>query len=370
MLRKFTVEGYKGFRSLLEFNLAAHKYDFNERLVKTGVVKNATIYGKNGIGKSSLGSALFDIVIHLTDTKPMSDRYLVNYLNLDEVKKNYAQFSYEFVFGDDVVVYSYQKTAPTEMKWEELTINGRLLVRYDFNDRKSLKIDAEVVGSLNVELPDKHLSVVKYLYRNLNKTTIPALTKLVQFCEGMLWYRSLSDGNMYAGFTNGVHGIYEEICSMKKIKEFQHFLAQNDLNYDLDARYFNGKLTIYAKFANGKKAVPFASVASTGTNALSLFFFWKMFTGKKMTFLFIDEFDAFFHYEAAEVVVRNLNDEEGFQTVLTSHNTYLMNNKLTRPDCCYIMTNNKIRSLCDCTEREIREAHNLEKMYVNGAFCE
>ena len=370
MLRKFRVEGYKGFRDPVEFNLSAHKYDFNERIVKGGVVKNATIYGKNGIGKSSLGSALFDIVMHLTDTKPMGDRYLVNYLNLDEVNKNFASFSYEFVFDDHVVVYSYQKTAPTEMKWEELTVNGKLVVRYDFNDKKSLEVDSGVVGNLNVELPDNHLSVVKYLYRNLNKTAIPALTKLVQFCEGMLWYRSLSDGNTYAGFTNGTRDIFEVICSSNKLKDFQRFLLSNDLKYDLEARSVNGNLELYAKFANGKRAVPFNSVASTGTKALSLFYFWRIFAAGRMSFLFIDEFDAFFHYEAAEVVVGSLNNEEGFQTILTSHNTYLMNNRLTRPDCCFIMTKNKISCLCDCTDREIREAHNLEKMYVTGAFCE
>ena len=370
MLKKFIVEGYKGFQDPLVFDLTAHKYDFNERLTKNGIVKNVTIYGKNGIGKSSLGSALFDIVTHLTDAKPMGDRYLSNYINLDETKKNYAQFSYEFLFDEDSIVYSYQKTAPSEMKCEELIINGKQLIRYDFNDRKSLKIDTKAVGNLHVDLPDKHLSVVKYLYRNLNKTTIPALTKLVQFCEGMLWYRSLSEGNTYAGLTNGTHGIYEGICTAGKVKDFQRFLMQNDLVYDLEARSINGRWELYAKFAKGKRSVPFGSVASTGTAALGLFYFWKTFAEKKLTFLFIDEFDAFFHFEAAETVADMLNNESGFQSVLTSHNTYLMNNKLTRPDCCYIMTKNKIRCLCDCTEREIREAHNLEKMYVNGAFCE
>ena len=58
------------------------------------------------------------------------------------------------------------------------------------------------------------------------------------------------------------------------------------------------------------------------------------------------------------------------QVILTSHNTYLMQNKLTRPDCCYIMSDNKITNLCNATDKEIREAHNLEKMYVNGVFNE
>ena len=69
-------------------------------------------------------------------------------------------------------------------------------------------------------------------------------------------------------------------------------------------------------------------------------------------------------------VVLQLNKARSFQTILTSHNTYLMQNRLTRPDCCYIMTNERITNLFDSTDKEIREAHNLEKMYRNGAFQE
>ena len=90
----------------------------------------------------------------------------------------------------------------------------------------------------------------------------------------------------------------------------------------------------------------------------------------KLSLLFIDEFDAFFHFESAKNIVLLLNKAINFQTILTSHNTYLMQNQLTRPDCCFIMTENKISSLFNATDKELREAHNLEKMYINGAFNE
>ena len=65
-----------------------------------------------------------------------------------------------------------------------------------------------------------------------------------------------------------------------------------------------------------------------------------------------------------------LNKAKNFQSILTSHNTYLMQNRLTRPDCCYIITNGRITSLYDATDKDIREGHNLEKMYINGVFTE
>ena len=55
-----------------------------------------------------------------------------------------------------------------------------------------------------------------------------------------------------------------------------------------------------------------------------------------------------------------------------------MNNDLTRPDCCYVMSYEggdagpgspiRIKSLAEATPREIRQVHNLEKMYRNGVF--
>ena len=100
-----------------------------------------------------------------------------------------------------------------------------------------------------------------------------------------------------------------------------------------------------------------------------LYFCWSLFF-KNVSFAFIDEFDAFYHYETAEIILRAINDSPNMQAIVTSHNTYLMRNSITRPDCCFILTDGHVNSLSECTEKEIREAHNLEKMYRNGAFTE
>lgn len=47
----------------------------------------------------------------------------------------------------------------------------------------------------------------------------------------------------------------------------------------------------------------------------------------------------------------------------------LMTNKIMRPDCLFILSSRgTLTALCDATERELREGHNLEKMYIRGEF--
>ncbi len=368
MLKRFEVQGFKGFKKLLTLDLSAREYEFNKNLTKNNIVNKAFVYGKNGVGKSCLGIALFDIVYHLTDKEQMSSSYLRNYLNL-ETSCHHAIFRYTFLFEDEEVVYEYKKKNPNELLSEKVSINGKTVIDYDFFDKNKQFIDNIIIGSLNVELVDNKLSVVKYIYRNTPTNSIPLITKMVGFCEKMLWYRSLSDGNTYAGFTNGGASLSETLYKHHKINEFQEFLRENGLKYDLKFVENNGDHELMAQF-NGGKLANFNTLASTGTMALFLFYIWSISAFNDISFLFIDEFDAFLHYESAANIVSILNKANGFQTILTSHNTYLMQNKFTRPDCCFIMTTNKITSLYNATDKEIREAHNLEKMYINGAFNE
>ena len=53
---------------------------------------------------------------------------------------------------------------------------------------------------------------------------------------------------------------------------------------------------------------------------------------------------------------------------MTTHNTSIMTNDLLRPDCYFLMNGKGIKSLANCTPKELREAHNIEKMYKAGAF--
>ena len=147
---------------------------------------------------------------------------------------------------------------------------------------------------------------------------------------------------------------------------FEYILKENGIDFKLNFVLANNLHVLVVEYP-GRRFVPFNSVASTGTNSLELFFHWKTFF-PNIKFLFIDEFDAFLHYESAKKLIMSLNEADNFQSILTTHNTYLMNNRDSRPDCCYILSKGTIKNLVHMTDKEIREAHNLEKMYLSGAF--
>ena len=368
MIQRFEIENYRGFSERLVFDLTSRDYSFNTHITKNGLVNKAIIYGKNGVGKSALGLALFDIISHLTDKKRI---YKLNYRNLNH-PDNPVAFKYFFRFSSDEVIYEYEKQEQDYLLHEKLTVNSKVLIDYNyFSDIESERfVSPEIKGNLNIDLIDNKLSVLKYIYRNTPTNNNSPLTKIIQFCEGMLWYRSLSEGNSYMGYTIGVENLTEIIYKSGSLTRFESFLQENGLDYNLEFKSENGMHILYAYFNDRKSKAPFTSIASTGTMSLLLFFAWSTLAFKNVTFLFIDEFDAFFHYESAELIVRLLNKYTNFQSILTTHNTYLMQNRLTRPDCCFLMTHDRIANLYDSTDREIREAHNLEKMYINGAFIE
>ncbi len=84
--------------------------------------------------------------------------------------------------------------------------------------------------------------------------------------------------------------------------------------------------------------------------------------------LIIDEFDAYYHYSTAQAILKIINGYSNMQAIITTHNMMLMNNDITRPDCCFILDKGEIKSLSQLTNKEIRQKNNLQKMYIDGEF--
>jgi AAA15 family ATPase/GTPase len=367
MLCTFKVKGFKGFDNEIILDFKKHnEYQFNKNLIKNGIINKSIIYGKNGSGKTNIGFALFDLTFHLTDkNRNMESTIASNYLNMDGNHK-YAEFYYEFTFGEDTIIYKYKKENLYKILYEEVLLNDKKIIEYEFSKPETKIIDIEEAQTLNWKYNDDDLSVVKYICNNTILTKNKALTKMMDFVNSMLWFRSV-DTIGFIGLRNNSNVLDKIIIENGKTKEFGDFLEENGLKYDLiEIQVPNGKILGIKK---GNAITTFESIISSGTKALWLYYCWEIYF-EKVKFLFIDEFDATYHFELAAKIVTRLNKQSSFQSVLTSHNTYLMSNKLTRPDCTFILTNEYIKPLSMCTDKELREAHNIEKLYREGAFTD
>ncbi len=109
MLRKFKVSNFKSFEKDFEIDLTnVNRYEFNKNSIKNNLINNAIIYGRNGVGKSNLAFAIFDIIEHLTD-KERNEHLYKNFLNANCDSK-VATFYYEFLINSKVVIYEYKKS--------------------------------------------------------------------------------------------------------------------------------------------------------------------------------------------------------------------------------------------------------------------
>jgi len=371
MLIKFTVENYKSFKEPITIDFSdTHDYKFNSYCVKNGLLSKAVIYGPNGSGKSNLGFAIFDIVGLLTD-KQVSDHQLSenNFINA-ESETNTAKFEYLFKKGEDVIKYSYYKTAPKIILAEELYVNDVKVFEYNFETKKYdfNRMDIIEAETLNLEYFENNLAVLRYVANNTIQSEDSYVRFIMNFVSHMLWFRSLQD-NGYIGLTTGSEVLNNWIINNNLVKDFQAFLKEfADIDMELEVAKTNdpsAEKLIVIKHKN--KPLVFGQVASSGTKALELFFYWsKRFD--EVSFLFMDEFDAFYHYDLAKNILKYISTLNNVQAVITTHNSFLASNELLRPDCYFYLNNGKLTSFVNSTERELREGHSLEKMLRNGEF--
>lgn len=390
MLQKFKVKNFKKFRDEIVFDLTkTKKYTFNEAVVKNGALNIALIYGSNGSGKTNLGHALFDVIFHTTDNEKLKTFYN-NYLYGNGILENKAEFTYEFKFNNKNVTYKYLKENVDKITEEELIVDGKKVL-YMNRENKQVFLNIKEATHLQIEnFIDSNLpSLLRYVLTNSAFKNTSIYLELKNYLESMLWFRGVETNN-FLGYRCGTYSIVDtilELPSIKKqnlekekqeelinqnLKKFQKFLNEAGIDLVLESQDIQGTkvLKVVVESDSGAKGyLDFFQTASSGTLSLTNFYGWYK-NLDNVKFLFIDEFDSFYHRKLSKLIIKKLKEKKDTQVILTTHSTNLMDNELLRPDAYFILKNNKIKSLPELTDKELREAHNIEKLFNSGAFDE
>ena len=303
MLKEFRVRNFMNFRDELVFSLESEKnYEFNNHLLINGVIKNAVVVGYNASGKSNLGNAILDIVNHITDTaKTNISKGL--YTNLNSEDKE-AHFTYVFQFGEHSVKYQYDKIDTLTVKRERVLIDGKKVLN---KDSDHIFIDLAGAENVNLENINSSISLVRYIYANtvLNTENIysKVFVEFVEFVKGMLMCTA-TDVRKYAGFTDATGNMFSLICELDQgVSELEQFLCRVGIEYHLVEMEDEEGKNIYCKFGN--RTVKFSSICSSGTRSLVFLFYWYK-QRENIKFMYLDEFDAFYHTELSQNMLKIL----------------------------------------------------------------
>ena len=367
-LRKVSIKRFKQFKDVV-FDLSSpREYDFNTDIL-TGdkkLIKTSLIYGRNGAGKTSLGLALMDVSLHLTENKRRLDLYNY-YINADSDTRS-VEFSYEFSNGEDIYRYSYLKTDPQTCVFESFSVNDDLVFSIDKEKGEIKTPGAEKFGFSTLRInTDLRISLLRFIAANSFLSEDNPISLTMCFAQGMLYLNQ--EEACCTGLSSRVEtNLFGHIVTKGLLKEFESFLNKAGVSEELtsdsdETDYNNIKIYFKRKFGN----LPIDAAGSRGILSMAQQFYW-LTRLKEATFVFIDDFDAFYQSEFAEYLYKLIKSKDYPQFALTTNNTNLLSNRIGRPDSFYIVSPEKIASMASLSKRNLREGNNIENLYLGKAF--
>ena len=377
MLRFFSVKNFRQFRKELVFDFTnTRDYQFNSNCVKNGLVNKAIIYGKNAVGKTNLMAAMQDIYFTTIGHTAVNADY--PFRNADSDDDETIQFHYTFVLDGVIVDYQYEKTDYSHVVSEKLMLDKQIV--FDYNRIKGYYDFAhvDVIGAeqlkwtvfqnMSIDGADTELlgtmTALRFAYSNTTTDEDSLLKKLMDFITRMRFSISTSTPMVYHSMKSMLNELVNS--GTDTVLKFEAFLNDFGVKCKLTVlKGVDGKKNLYF---DHKTPLAFLENMSSGTMLLTKFYGQYMMSKPRPSFIFVDEFDAYYHYELSETIVKLIEKMPHCQAILTSHNTNLLSNRIMRPDCYFILSDGKLTSFANATKRELRAGHNLEKLYMSGEF--
>ncbi len=378
MLKKFELKNFKNFKDNLTIDFGnIGGYQYCTDCITDNLIGKMLIYGRNGTGKTNLGSAVMDIIYNLIYNMGRPNEIFLN----ADTSDDFIDFNYTFIFDDKDVIYRYSRFSTLELRDEELIIDGKRIFycnffedNFSFDNLEYISVETVVIDrylepikemrNSSDDIIERTLPFLRWLISNSALKTDSILSKLYDYVGRM---SMLTVGSMVTYRAKRMYdGFWELLGDKNELKRFEEFLNLMGVECQLISKKLPDKRELYFKH---NRLIPFYENASSGTLAL-LNIYRRYFTRQTPSLMYLDEFDAFYHFEMAENLFKYFKKRfPDSQIIFTSHNTNLISNRLLRPDCIFILSRmGELTSLNNATQRELREGHNLEKMYISGEF--
>lgn len=261
------------------------------------------------------------------------------------------------------------KLKSIEVKFEfdvkELFLDLTASARYDWN---SHLVDGDIVKNALIISRMNSIFNIRNSHQELKFNLIEDDGKETSF--GFNWMNDEQIPSECKGFFNGIRMFdpTDKPCMTVYWNTFMHMATlDSDLVEGLNSFLFKFGSSYYVSIGNILDYDELCCEVTKCELALIEYYAWKFLLPSDVSLALLDFPDAFLDFKSARILFEDLNTFT-CQTIMTTNNVTLLDNDITRPDCCFIAAEDYVRSLEKSTDREIRFAHNLEKMYVNGVF--
>lgn len=346
MIKHFAVSNYKNFNSRIDFDVT------NEGMVAGPLL----IYGKNGVGKTNLAKALFDIRF-LVEGNPVQGVCC----NADS-HNECMQFEYTFCFDHSTVQYSYTRDDDWKFYAERLTIDNFIIFDYTrdtdivvFHTRQSDMIHPVVFENYSSN-GNASLSFLKYIITGTTLTNNTPIKELLADINGMFLMCGTFGKINQECFTNYL------AKDSTLLYKFQQFI----LNFNFTERIFiNNSSAEPILEIEHARPLPFFEYASAGLTAVAKLFYTLYCRRVPLRFVFLDEFDAAYHYQLSKLILKHLGSIQS-QVIVTTHNVALL--QLVEYKNIAILDNGTIQPITHLTNRDLSLGFNLEQLYRAGEF--
>jgi AAA15 family ATPase/GTPase len=372
MLTKLAVRNFLSFKEETVFDFTATKYVILEKInVVDDILKGAFFIGPNASGKSNVLKAIAVLLDLLFEENPKNKFRNLRCLFSTERQ---IKLSYYFLIKNTALEYHLEYFLDNDSFQEKLIINGRNIIE---------RIGSS--GTIILQEPiqrndlDKEKLFLRSAYFSMgNFKANPDLQNLIEFLSNSVY--------------SDVHKMYSRssLGYLKNAREY--FEEQGTQKLNLFLQSINMDFVIeYASASEGggfKVVVPdegkrvflkrmcfdfpmFLEGESLGNQIIINFLPGFLHVIENGGMLIVDEFSSGLHNDLEEFLVKYfMKRARNAQLFFTSHSTNLLNNRLLRPDQVYII---EFKNADGSTNQRVsnfkpREAQNIEKMYLSGAF--